>query len=368
LLFDRTGNKRGGWPTFRRGHKAPTRESLFRVAGALLVMFSVFGGWLLMDHQVALKQPLKVTAEPRVYVVESGTSLRQVVNDLAAQGILEQPGHLVWHARWRGQAEQIKAGEYLIEPGMTPLRLLERLVSGKTVQRSLTIVEGWTFDDLLLAIHSHPHLDQTLAGLDREAMMAQLDLPTIHPEGWFYPETYYFPSGAADRDFLKRAHSAMVQRLHDEWVKRSEGLPLENKYEALILASIVEKETGHPGERAQVAGVFIHRLHKGMRLASDPTVIYGLGDDFDGDLRRQDLSRDTPYNTYLHKGLPPTPIAMPGGKAIHAVLHPAVSDALFFVSKGDGSHHFSSTYAEHRRAVSRYQLNHRRSRTSTEVP
>jgi UPF0755 protein len=188
----------------------------------------------------------------------------------------------------------------------------------------------------------------------------------MHPEGWFYPDTYYFPSGLSDRDFLWRAHRAMRKRLQAEWNGRASGLPYREPYEALILASIIEKETGRQGERERIAGVFVQRLNQGMRLESDPTVIYGLGQAFDGDLRRRDLRDITPYNTYRRSGLPPTPIAMPGGDALWAALHPEFGDALFFVARGDGSHHFSATYQEHLRAVARYQLQRQQHRNGRE--
>ena len=189
--------------------------------------------------------------------------------------------------------------------------------------------------------------------------MEQLGLPGVHPEGRFYPDTYHFPRGTSDAAFLTRAYATMERRLNDEWNNRAENLPFGTPYEALILASIVEKETGKPEERARIAGVFVRRLQKRMRLESDPTVIYGMGEAFDGNIRRADLKRPTPYNTYVHKKLPPTPIAMPGGDAIHAVMHPEMRGELFFVAKGDGSHHFSATFDEHRRAVAEYQLRRR---------
>ena len=254
------------------------------------------------------------------------------------------------------QAGRLKVGEYDLPPGTTPIDLLHLFVSGKTVQYGLTLLEGWSFKQVRAAIAAQPQIVQTLAGVDDAGVMVRLGAPGMHPEGWFYPDTYHFPRGTTDVEFLRRAHTLMQETLEREWSQRSEGLPLKTPYEALILASIVEKETGVPEERPLIAAVFIGRLNKGMRLQTDPTVIYGMGDRYDGNIRKSDLLRDTPYNTYTRAGLPPTPIAMPSAAAIHAVLHPADSDALYFVATGEGRHHFSATYEEHRAAVIKYQL------------
>ncbi|HDP89617.1 MAG TPA: endolytic transglycosylase MltG, partial [Thioalkalivibrio sp.] len=206
------------------------------------------------------------------------------------------------------------------------------------------------------ALAAHPHVVHTDAIGDPDTLMSELGQPGMHPEGWFYPDTYHFPKGTTDVEFLRRANAIMRERLAAEWAEREEGLPLETPYEALILASIVEKESAVASERPMIAAVFVSRLRKGMRLQTDPTVIYGMGESFDGNIRKSDLRRDTPYNTYTRGGLPPTPIALPSGESIHAVMHPAKTDALYFVSRGDGSHHFSATYEEHREAVIRYLL------------
>ncbi|MFP4244400.1 MAG: endolytic transglycosylase MltG, partial [Ectothiorhodospira sp.] len=249
---------------------------------------------------------------------------------------------------------ELRAGEYRIEPGSTPRDLLALFVSGRTIQYRLVIPEGWSFQRMMNAINAHPHLENTLEEEDHPELMERLGRPGTHPEGWFFPDTYHFPGGTTDMDFLRRAHRRMEQELDAIWENRTEGLPLETPYEALILASIVEREAGQ-GEKPRVAAVFIERLRRGMRLQSDPTIIYGM-DQFDGDIRRLDLRRDTPYNTYTRDGLPPTPIALPGRDSLEAVTHPAESDALFFVGRGDGTHHFSKTYREHREAVIRHQL------------
>ena len=313
-------------------------------------------GWLLADARRVLRSPMDVPAEGLVYELHRGTSLQQMAAELAEAGVLSQPRYLVWQARWDGRAGAIKAGEYEIRPGTTPLAFLDRLVEGKVVQHALTVVEGWTFEQLMASVASHPALTHTLEDLSREQIMERLGYPGVDPEGRFFADTYHFPRHTTDRAFLRRAYARMTEFLAEAWPRRAADLPLASPQEALILASIVEKETGTPAERPRIASVFINRLRKGMRLETDPSVIYGMGERFDGDLRRADLRRDTPYNTYTRKGLPPTPIAIPGAASIRAVLHPARDDALFFVAKGDGSHHFSATYEEHRRAVKRYQL------------
>ncbi|ROR32629.1 endolytic transglycosylase MltG [Inmirania thermothiophila] len=331
------------------------RPPLHRLLGLLVLAASLGGGWLLWDYRVALDRPLAVPPAGLTLEVAPGESLRSLARRLAADGVLHRPLYLVAHARLEGVATRIQAGEYQIPAGETPRTLLARLVAGRVVQHRLTLVEGWTFAQVRAALEAEPALRQTLRGLPDAEVMARLGRPGEHPEGRFFPDTYQFPRGGTDLDLLRRAYEAMARHLAREWAGRAPGLPLETPYQALILASIVEKETGVAAERPLIAGVFIRRLQRGMRLQSDPTVIYGLGAAFDGNLRRADLRRDTPYNTYTRAGLPPTPIAMPGLDAIRAVLHPAPGDALYFVARGDGTHVFSATLAEHRRAVARYQ-------------
>jgi UPF0755 protein len=333
------------------------RGGLLKLTGVLLIGAGALGAWFLLDYQRALMQPLNTGEAAIDYEVQPGTSLRQLAHELAARGLLREPRYLVLHARLTGAADHLQAGEYAIEPGMNAAQLLKALVAGKVVQHALTLVEGWNFRELMQAVDDDPNLKHTLEGVAPEAIMERIGAPGVHPEGQFYPDTYHFPRGATDVAFLKRAHELMQQRLATEWKERADGLPYDTPYQALIMASIVEKETAVPEERTQIAGVFVRRLKRGMRLETDPTVIYGLGESFDGNLRRSDLKRRTPYNTYVHKGLPPTPIAMPSGASLHAALHPARGDDLYFVARGDGSHQFSATYEEHRRAVARYQLN-----------
>jgi len=259
-------------------------------------------------------------------------------------------------ARWNGQAAKLKAGEYWLAPGTTPPQFLDQLVAGRVKVYSLTIVEGWTFRQMLRAIHVHDAIRQTLAGLGGDEIMDRLQRPGEHPEGHFLPETYRFPRGTTDLEVLRWAYAGMDKVLAKAWSGRAEGLPLGSPYQALILASLVEKETALPAERPVIAGVFLRRLAIGMKLQTDPTVIYGLGEAFDGDIRRADLIRDTPYNTYTRDGLPPTPICLPGRASIQAAVNPAAGDSLYFVARGDGSHQFSRTLSEHNAAVRRYQL------------
>jgi UPF0755 protein len=319
--------------------------ALLAVAGA-----GVYAAWRTLD------EPLDVPsdAQARLFDVPPGSSLKRVGADLAERGVLDHPRVLTWYARLRGDATHVHAGEYELEPGLTPRRLLEKLVAGRVYLHQFTIVEGWRFDDLLRALRAQPAISAT--ELDAAAIMAELGEPGLAPEGEFFPDTYKFPRGTSDIDFLRRAHEAMRRRLTAAWAARDPDISLSTPYEALILASIVEKETARASERRKIAGVFNARLERGMRLQTDPTVIYGLGDGFDGDLRNRDLVKDTPYNTYTRAGLPPTPIALPGEDSIEAALHPDKSGALYFVATGepDGSHHFSKTLEEHNAAVRRY--------------
>ena len=333
------------------------------LAGVVVVFFvaAAGAGWFVVDQRRALDEPLAVPRGGFDYVLPAGASLNAVAQGLAASGVLANPRSLAIYARWHGRAGGIKAGEYRIEAGTTAITLLDQLIAGRVVQHTLTLVEGWTFEQMMAAIATDDRLEHTLSGLTADAIMARLGLAGVHPEGRFFADTYHFPRGTSDVAFLRRAYAAMTDFLAAAWAGREPGLPLKSAEEALILASIVEKETGEAAERPRIAGVFVERLRKGMRLETDPTVIYGLGDAFDGNLRRRDLRTDTPYNTYTRKGLPPTSIAMPSAAAIEAAVHPLVDGALFFVAKGDGSHHFSATYEEHQQAVNRYQKRRRRS-------
>jgi UPF0755 protein len=308
-----------------------------------------------------LYQPLPIPAGHRVDV-PPGRGLGSVLSELERSGLMRarQRLYLSWYARLRGQDRRIQAGEYELGAGMRPVDLTALLVSGRVVLHELRLPEGWRFSDAAAAVRAHAALRQTLPDDGGAALMQALGHPDLHPEGRFYPDTYRFARGTTDVAFLRRAFERMQAVLEEEWAGRAEGLPYRGPDEALVMASIVERETGLPQERAQVAGVFVRRLHKRMRLQTDPTVIYGLGAAFDGNLRKRDLLADTPYNTYTRAGLPPTPICLPGRPALHAALHPAPGETLYFVARGDGSHEFSATLAEHNAAVQKHQLRGRR--------
>ncbi len=307
------------------------------------------------DYHGFLETPLNIPETGLPLEVPPATSLQDIARRLQRDGILSSALYLQIYARLEGSARRIKAGEYRITPGMTPPMLMQRLVAGRVRQYPLTIVEGWTFRQMMEAVRNHPKIQQTLEGLSDAEIMARLGHADENPEGRFFPDTYHFPRGTTDVVFLKRAYDTMARHLDEAWRQRAPDLPLRTPYQALTLASIIEKETGLPEERPLIAGVFIRRLRKGMRLQTDPTVIYGLGESFDGNLRRRDLRQNTPYNTYVHGGLTPTPIALPGAGSIAAAVNPAPGNALYFVATGDGGHAFSKTLKEHNRAVRKYQ-------------
>jgi UPF0755 protein len=329
---------------------------LNRILGISIFVASILLAWGWMEYDEFVNTPLTLPEAGITYELRPGTTIRGVARDLSESGVMNKPVLLRLLARWSGQASRLKAGEYHLPAGITPQQLLEILTSARVVQHALTIIEGWTFSQMMAAIERNEALTHTLEGVDNEQVMQRLGLEGIHPEGRFYPDTYHFPKGTTDVDFLLRAYRRMEAFLQAAWDKRGKDLPLDTPYEALILASIIEKETGIPQERGMIAGVFIRRLKKGMRLQTDPTVIYGMGESYDGNIRRRDLTTDTPYNTYVHSGLTPTPIAMPSGEAIEAALHPVDGKALYFVATGDGGHHFSDTLEEHNKAVRKYQL------------
>jgi UPF0755 protein len=287
--------------------------------------------------------------------VEAGSSPRVVARSVVAAGAKVNADLLYAWFRLSGQDRQIKAGNYEIPAGTTPQTLLRKLVEGDEALKAIVFVEGWTFRQMRLALARNTQLKADSQGLSDEALMAKLGRPGVHPEGRFFPDTYTFAKGASDLAVLARALKAMDRRLEAAWALRDTDTPLKSPEEALILASIVEKETGQAADRARIAGVFINRLRIGMLLQTDPTVIYGLGTRFDGNLRRQDLRTDTPWNTYTRPGLPPTPIAMPGKASLIAAVQPLSSKDLYFVAKGDGASHFSESLDEHNRAVNQYQ-------------
>ncbi len=320
---------------------------------AVVAVAAVGAGFAVLAWR-ELNTPLRLSTEEAWLRVPSGTAMRRVAAELAERDLLDRPWLLATYARFSGDATRIHAGEYQLTPGTTPLTLLDKLVAGDVYLHQFTIVEGLRFSDVLTALRAHPAIVPT--ELDGAAIMAELGAASVHPEGQFFPETYRFPLGTRDVQVLRMAHEALTTRLQAAWAKRDVNVMLNNEYEALILASIIEKETGLASERRLIAGVFHERLRRNMRLQTDPTVIYGLGDSFDGDIRKQDLDRDTPYNTYTRHGLPPTPIALPGLGSIEAAVSPEITGAVYFVATGraDGSHYFSATFEEHQRAVDAY--------------
>ncbi|KRG65454.1 aminodeoxychorismate lyase [Stenotrophomonas humi] len=298
-----------------------------------------------------------VTPTQASVTVASGDSFTTVLGKLRAAGI-DEGQDLQWQllARQLDAAGKLKVGEYALEPAPTPRELLRNMRQGKVLQYRVTIVEGWNIRQLRAAINRAQPLQHKTTDMSDSELMAALGFAEQHPEGRFLPETYIYQRGDSDLDVLKRAHAAMEKELAAAWASRADDLPLSSPYELLILASIIEKETGLASERPQIAGVFMRRLKMGMRLQTDPTVIYGIGSAYDGNIRKSHLTTDTPYNTYTRAGLTPTPIAMPGRDALQAAAHPAKGDALYFVAVGDGSgaHVFSASYSEHNAAVARY--------------
>lgn len=299
--------------------------------------------------------PLELATSPVDLSIESGSSARDVANAAVEAGVPLNPMLLYWWFRLSGDARQIKAGSYELEQGLSPRTLLRKLVRGEEALRSVTLVEGWTFRQVQDALRKADQLKPQTQGMSSVAIMQALEMPGVAAEGRFFPDTYTYAKGSSDLAVLRRAAHAMDKKLAAAWAQRGPQSPLQTAEQALILASIVEKETGKGSDRAMVSSVFNNRLRIGMRLQTDPTVIYGLGDSFDGNLRKKDLLTDTPWNTYTRVGLPPTPIAMPGKASLLAAVQPAPSKALYFVARGDGSSEFSATLDEHNRAVNKYQ-------------
>lgn len=299
--------------------------------------------------------PLNLRSSPVDFRVAPGSSLRLAAQQIAEAGVDLPPTLLVLLAKAMRAETAIKAGSYSVQGSVTPWQLLGKLTRGQVTQGDITLVEGWTLRQWRERIDAHPDLQHDSKGLSEGDILQRLGLAGSSIEGMLFPDTYLFDKQSSDLDLFARAHRAMQRKLTAEWDRRAPGLPYKTPYQALTMASLVEKETGRLGDRPLVAAVFVNRLRGGMLLQTDPTVIYGLGDRFDGNLRKRDLLADTPYNTYTRPGLPPTPIAMPGLASIQAALHPADSDALYFVARGDGSSHFSRNLEEHNRAVNRYQ-------------
>lgn len=320
------------------------------MAAALLVLLSV---WLFVR---SVNAPLKALSEPDIYEVRPGSNLSRVASDLKGRGHLSHPLLLRLLARWQGVGSTIQQGEYRLLPGMSAADLLGAMVNGETIQYRVTLLEGWTIRQALVALHGAEKIRHELApdaSLTDIAMA--MELGRNNPEGLVFPDTYFYTKDTSDVEILRRGYQRLQAVLEQAWSTRLGALPYDTPYDALIMASIIEKESAAASERGHIAGVFVRRLEQGMRLQSDPTVIYGMGTDFDGDLRRADLRTTTPYNTYRVDGLPPTPIALAGRESILAALNPLPSDYLYFVSRGDGSHYFSATLEEHNAAVNRFQ-------------
>lgn len=343
------------------------------IALLLLTVIAFFWG-LIVWSQAQLNTPLQLTKTQNfIFEMPHGASVRHLPLLLVEQGLLEENDAafikiaLRFQLRKNPELAHVKTGEYDLKEAETFIDVLTLLQEGKVIKHGLTIVEGTRFQDLRALLESKSNLKQTLTNLSDANIMALLGKENMHPEGWFAPDTYFYTSADSDMDILKRALSLQESRLKASWENRAENLPYHSAYEMLIMASIIERETGIASERKDIAGVFVRRMQIGMRLQTDPTVIYGMGENYKGRITRADLRTPTPYNTYTISGLPPTPIALPGPKAIEAAANPAIGKSLYFVAKGDGSHYFSSSLAEHERAVRRYQLNRRADYRSTPI-
>jgi UPF0755 protein len=324
-----------------------------RLFGSLIFVFII----LLVATIYYVTRPLPPPTLPFDFSLQPGSSLKSVANQLKLAGVLEDTQVFVLLGRAMRLSGQIKHGSYQLTKPVSIYELLQIVSKGRVAQSDLTIIEGWTFRQFREALNAAPKLRHDSLSLSDAEIMQKIGATEKHAEGLFFPDTYNFPAGSSDLALLKRAYQTMQRHLKENWDTRDKNLPLETPYQALILASIVEKETGQKKDRPMIASVFVNRLRKGMRLQTDPTVIYGIGDKYDGNIRKSDLLKDTEYNTYTRSGLTPTPIALPGKESLYATLHPAPSTALYFVARGDGTSQFSSTLIEHNKAVQRYQLN-----------
>lgn len=332
------------------------------LSSILVLVFFLFA----LQFYLFIKNPLPVGNNGYVLVIVPGSSVEKIAAQLSKDDLIKFSWHFLVWVRWQGAWSSLKAGEYLIKPGTTITDLIQQIRDGKVIQHALTIIPGWNFERLMQAIHQEPKLSHTLVGLKPEEIMAKLGYPTVHPEGHFFADTYYFPAGTSDVAFLKRAYHLMQEKLNAVWAQRETSLPLKSAYEALILASIVEKESSVPEEYTDISGVYIRRLEKKMPLQADPTVIYGAGSAYNGQITKEMLKTKNPYNTYLVVGLPPTPIGFPSYKALEAAVHPKAGNSMYFVAKIDGKGHvFSNTLEEHQLAVAQYRANNTANSTNT---
>jgi UPF0755 protein len=327
---------------------------IFKISACMLFALIIAGGWAWRDFQSALSRPA-VTGNPVIIEIDKGDSFKEITDKLLAQNVDFNPFWFKVIAISEKAVKKLKTGEYELASGLTLPEILALFVQGKTKQYAITFPEGWSFKEILREINNNPNLEHTSQKVDYDAIMFKLNADIKQPEGLFFPDTYFFEKHTTDIALLKRAYDKMQVVLKEEWQHKAESLPFKTAYEALILASIVEKETAVVGERPLIAGVFVRRLQTGMLLQTDPTVIYGMGDNYQGDIAFKDLKAATPYNTYVIRGLPPTPIAMPGRDAIYAALHPDTSNNVYFVARGDGTHQFSATLKDHNLAVNRFQ-------------
>lgn len=333
-----------------------TTDSGFVVSLLLVLLVAavlIGAGYVYIQRWVQTPLPLE---KSELIELHEGQPFSGFAAELAGRDFIDQPELWSWYARITGQARQVQAGEYRLAPGETPQSLLERLRSGDVASYDVQLIEGWTVQQALGALRSHPDLVHTLESVNELTLLNVLGLPQGHAEGMFFPDTYHFEKGESDADILRRAYTKLQHELAESWNSRAAGLPYETPYEALIVGSLVEKETGRDSDREIISQVFVTRLQKGMRLQTDPSVIYGVGGAFRGDLTRQHLRTDTPYNTYTRHGLPPSPIALVSSRSLQAAFHPAEGEYLYFVSRGDGSSQFSVSLDEHNAAVRRYQL------------
>ena len=325
----------------------------------VLLGIALLGAVIVKEVRQSWNSPLAIPDQGFVLMVDSGDTLRKVAERLSSAGVLVHPELLILYARWTGVDQRIKKGEYLVPPQTTAASLLQLLQRGEVIKYQVTLPEGITLAKALSILSEQEKLEMVLSGPE-DPQLLDVVKPLAQAEGLFFPDTYLYARGDTDLSILQRAHAAMMTVLQEEWLNRTQTLPYENSYDALIMASIIERETGIPEERAQISGVFVRRLQRGMLLQTDPSVIYGLGAGFDGNLQRDHLKQESNiYNTYRHSGLPPTPIALPGREAIHAALNPDTGDALYFVAKGDGAHQFSTTLKQHNQAVREFQIRRR---------
>jgi UPF0755 protein len=324
-----------------------------RLVGLVLMLaVLLFGG-----SAYYVTRPLDTPVLPFDFSLQPGSSLTSFAKQLKKAGVIDDAQVFVLLGRSMGLSAQIKHGNYQIDKPVSMYELLEIVSKGRVAQSDMTVIEGWTFKQLREALNAMPKVRHDSLSLSDAEVLQKIGAIEKHPEGLFFPDTYNFPAGSSDLALMKRAYQTMQRHLQENWLNRDKGLPLDTPYQALILASIVEKETGKAKDRTMIASVFVNRLRKGMKLQTDPTVIYGIGNKYDGNIRKRDLLKDSEYNTYTRYGLTPTPIALPGKESLYAALHPAASDALYFVARGDGSSQFSSTLIDHNKAVQRYQLN-----------